>query len=69
MFSATLHSDEVRDIAKRICHQPILVDLKARIKLSAYLAQGHSQLLETSVFAVSFPSFPCSTLACLRPCR
>lgn len=28
MFSATLHSDEVKDIAKRICHQPILIDLK-----------------------------------------
>ena len=28
MFSATLHSDEVKDIAKRICHQPVLIDLK-----------------------------------------
>lgn len=28
MFSATLHSEEVQDIARRICHQPILVDLK-----------------------------------------
>ena len=28
MFSATLHSQEVKDIAQRVCHQPILIDLK-----------------------------------------
>ena len=28
MFSATLHSDEVRNAASRICQNPILVDLK-----------------------------------------
>ena len=28
MFSATLHSEDVKSIAARICHQPILVDLK-----------------------------------------
>ncbi|BDA42848.1 ATP-dependent RNA helicase DDX1 [Coccomyxa sp. Obi] len=30
MFSATLHSDEVKDIASRICQDPSLVDLKGR---------------------------------------
>ncbi len=30
MFSATLHSDEVKDIAARICQGATLVDLKAR---------------------------------------
>ena len=28
MFSATLHSDEVKAIAARICRNPTLVDLK-----------------------------------------
>ena len=28
MFSATLHSQDVKDIAQRVCHQPILIDLK-----------------------------------------
>lgn len=31
MFSATLHSDEVKDIASRICQDPSLVDLKVRL--------------------------------------
>ena len=30
MFSATLHSDEVKDIASRICQDPSLVDLKVQ---------------------------------------
>lgn len=29
MFSATLHSDDVKDVATRICQNPTLVDLKA----------------------------------------
>lgn len=33
MFSATLHSDEVKDIASRICQGATLVDLKARLHL------------------------------------
>lgn len=28
MFSATLHSQEVKDVAAKICQQPIVVDLK-----------------------------------------
>ncbi len=28
MFSATLHSDEVKDVAAKICQKPIVVDLK-----------------------------------------
>ena len=28
MFSATLHSDEVKDVAAKICQNPIVVDLK-----------------------------------------
>lgn len=30
MFSATLHSQEVKDVAGKICQQPIVVDLKVR---------------------------------------
>lgn len=30
MFSATLHSQEVKDAAAKICQQPIVVDLKVR---------------------------------------
>ena len=30
MFSATLHSQEVKDVASKICQQPIVVDLKVR---------------------------------------
>jgi hypothetical protein len=30
MFSATLHSDEVKQMAARICQNPILVDMKVR---------------------------------------
>ncbi|KAK9822994.1 hypothetical protein WJX81_003865 [Elliptochloris bilobata] len=30
LFSATLHSPEVREIAERVCHQPIWVDQKGR---------------------------------------
>lgn len=28
MFSATLHSEEVKDVAGKICQKPIVVDLK-----------------------------------------
>ncbi|KAL0042243.1 hypothetical protein WJX77_007018 [Trebouxia sp. C0004] len=30
MFSATLHSDEVKDVAAKICQKPIVVDLKGK---------------------------------------
>lgn len=30
MFSATLHSQEVKDVVSKICQQPIVVDLKVR---------------------------------------
>ena len=38
LFSATLHSPEVREIAERVCYQPIWIDQKARI--GPLLAQG-----------------------------
>ena len=33
LFSATLHSPEVREIAERVCYQPIWIDQKARTVL------------------------------------
>lgn len=30
MFSATLHSEEVKELARKICQNPILVDLKGK---------------------------------------
>lgn len=30
MFSATLHSAEVKRLAAALCHQPLLVDLKGK---------------------------------------
>lgn len=37
MFSATLHSQEVMDCSKKICQNPVLVDLKVSA-CSAWLA-------------------------------
>ena len=31
MFSATLHSDDVKQFAARVCRHPTLVDLKVRL--------------------------------------
>lgn len=46
MFSATLHSDEVKDVAAKICQKPIVVDLKVH---------HHPLLLrDTSVMSISF---------------
>lgn len=38
MFSATLHSQEVKDVAAKVCQQPIVVDLKVWHKYSWRLA-------------------------------
>lgn len=43
MFSATLHSHEVRDIAKRICHQPTIIDLKVKHQQEPVI--HHTQIL------------------------
>lgn len=42
LFSATLHSDEVKSIAARICRNPILVDLKVPILALSSLVQIRS---------------------------
>lgn len=39
MFSATLHSEEVRSVAAKICQNPILVDLKVRPSIDAQASQ------------------------------
>lgn len=41
MFSATLHSPAVRDLAIKICHNPIFVDLKVSNPLPSPLCPGN----------------------------
>lgn len=31
LFSATLHSPEIRDLAAKICQNPVYIDLKVRL--------------------------------------
>lgn len=46
MFSATLHSDEVKQMAAQICQNPTLVDLRVRhIHIHACFSQGHAILI------------------------
>lgn len=44
MFLATLHSQEVKDVASKICQQPIVVDLKVRKCTCSeqFLSGGHA---------------------------
>ena len=46
MFSATLHSQEVKDAAAKICQQPIVVDLKVCLGLlTSLLNQTKAQTM------------------------
>ena len=63
MFSATLHSDEVKEIAKRICHQPILIDLKVCSRMISCTQKRHSPACSTR--AAEYSSGHVTT----RPCR
>ena len=39
MFSATLHSQDVKDVAAKICQQPIVVDLKVSTRRLAQVLE------------------------------
>ncbi len=41
MFSATLHSDEVKDVAAKICQKPIVVDLKVLFNFATAAMSNH----------------------------
>ena len=71
MFSATLHSDEVKDIAKRICHQPILVDLKVCTgrSLSSFLHKGHLIFIYIPLRTFSVLVATCYRLLSLGRCK
>lgn len=58
MFSATLHSDDVKQFAARVCRHPTLVDLKVR---PPTLLPSATICLASHTSAPKFPS-------CLLPC-